>query len=187
MMTLLAQSAAESAGNDVYLLLGFGLAAVALVLLVVELFVPSGGIIGLLCAVAAIGSIVAFFQYDTTVGVAALLAYLVLGPIVVVALFKFWLSSPLAKRMILGGRGDAPTATSEESQFASEQARMERLAELTQLIGAEGVAATALRPVGTIVIDGRRIDAMAQTGVIEPDTPVVVCDVYDNQIKVRPA
>jgi membrane-bound serine protease (ClpP class) len=49
-----------------------------------------------------------------------------------------------------------------------------------------GVAVTALRPVGTIKIEGRRVDAMAESGVIESGTNIVVVDVYDNQIKVRP-
>jgi hypothetical protein len=34
-------------------------------------------------------------------------------------------------------------------------------------------------------VGGRRIDAMAESGVIPAHTPVVVTDVYDNQIKVR--
>ena len=45
---------------------------------------------------------------------------------------------------------------------------------------------TALRPVGTVRIKGRRTDGMAEAGVIEANTPVVVTDIYDNQIKVRP-
>ncbi len=27
---------------------------------------------------------------------------------------------------------------------------------------------------------------MAESGIVEADTPIVVADVYDNQIKVRP-
>ena len=61
------------------------------------------------------------------------------------------------------------------------------MVELRQLIGVNGVSITALRPVGTVKIEGKRIDALAETGVIDADTPVVVTDVYDNQIKVRPA
>ena len=59
--------------------------------------------------------------------------------------------------------------------------------ELRQLIGAEGVTETALRPVGFVKINGQRLDAMAESGIVEAGMPVVVTDVYDNQIKVRPA
>ena len=60
------------------------------------------------------------------------------------------------------------------------------MAEFRELIGLQGVTITSLRPVGKVRIEGRRIDAMAETGIIEADTPIVVVDVYDNQIKVRP-
>ncbi len=52
-------------------------------------------------------------------------------------------------------------------------------------MGAEGTTVTDLRPVGFVTINGQRMDGMAESGVIEADTPVVVTDVYDNQVKVR--
>ena len=45
---------------------------------------------------------------------------------------------------------------------------------------------TALCPGGVVKINGRRVDAMAESGIVEANTPVVVTDVYDNQIKVKP-
>jgi membrane-bound ClpP family serine protease len=181
MTTLLAQDA-----DNVYLLWGFILVAGALALLVIELFVPSGGLIGALAGVAAIGSIAAFFQYDTLWGVVATGAYVVLTPITLVFIFKVWIHSPIGRSMILGGSDPTATDVSDEHAAASEYARVERLARLRELIGADGVTATALRPVGTVVIQNERIDALAESGVIEAGTPVVVTDVYDNQIKVRP-
>jgi len=67
-----AQQAAADSANEAYLLWGFILAAAALGLLILELLIPSGGLLGLLCGVSAIGSIIAFFQYDTMFGVSAL-------------------------------------------------------------------------------------------------------------------
>ena len=43
-----------------------------------------------------------------------------------------------------------------------------------------------IRPVGFIKINGMRVDAISESGVIEADTPVIVTDAYDNQLKVRP-
>ncbi len=183
MSVALAQATAETA-NEAYVLWGFILAGAALGLLFIELLVPSGGLLGLLCGAAAIGSIVAFFKYDTTFGIAALLAYAILTPILLVFMFKLWIQSPLAKRMVLGGEENA-LDESESDAMQSEKARLKRLDELRQLIGAEGVTITALRPVGFVKINGQRLDAMAETGIVEADTPVVVTDVYDNQIKVR--
>jgi membrane-bound ClpP family serine protease len=193
MSWLLAQASgaapvAASAGGDggeTYLLFGFLLLGIALVLLFIELFVPSGGLIGVLAGVASIGSIVAFFKYDTTWGVVASASYVILGPIIGVFAFKLWLNSPLAKGMILGGTDPANLDLDEDSAMSAQHARQERLAQLRQLVGAQGAAVTPLRPVGTVRINGQRIDAMAESGVIDAGTPIVVTDVYDNQIKVR--
>ena len=181
MTTLLAQSA-----DNIYLLWGFILLAAAMALLVMELFVPSGGLIGALAGVAGIGSIAAFFKYDTLWGTVATGAYVVLTPITLVFIFKVWMHSPIGRSMILGGSDPGAIDLSEENASASEYARVERFARLRELIGAEGVTATALRPVGTVVIQDERIDALAESGIIESGIPVVVTDVYDNQIKVRP-
>jgi len=194
-LTTLAQDAATTTTNTAtavvnepaFFIWGCVFFGVAMFLLVLELFIPSGGLIGILSGVGAVASIVCFFRYDSTWGVGVSLAYVVLGPILVIFLFRMWVSSSLAKVMILGADqarlGDDP----EEATLASEAERRARLEELRALIGATGVTDTALRPVGTVRIEGQRIDALAETGIIEANTPIVVTDVYDNQIKVRPA
>ena len=184
-MTLLTL-AQDAAPNDAYLIYAFVLVALALVLIFVELIVPSGGLIGVLAGIAAIGSVIAFFAYDTTWGLVSALAYLILGPIVGVFVFKLWLHSSLGQRMILGGQSGAPDGeVMEEDPALADQARRERLAQLQELIGAEGTTVTHLRPVGVVKIEGQRVDALAEDGVIDAGTDVVVTDVYDNQIKVR--
>jgi len=57
MMTWLAQSAGagSATGDDIYLMWGLILMGASLVLLCLELFVPSGGLISILAAVASIG------------------------------------------------------------------------------------------------------------------------------------
>ncbi len=182
MIFLLAQAATESP-NDGALLWGFILGGAAFGILLLELLVPSGGLLGLLSGVAIIGSITAFFRYDTTFGFVALLGYAILTPIVIVFGFKLWIQSPLARRMVLGG---LEGSDDEGAPNPAEQARLGRHGQLHELIGAEGVTITALRPVGVVKINGQRVDAMAESGIVEANTPIVVADVYDNQIKVRP-
>jgi len=189
MMTIVsvAQEAASAAENsDVFFLWGCLLLAAAIVLLVIELFVPSGGLLGILCAVCAIGSVVAFYRYDSTWGLIMGIAYVVLAPILIVFLFKVWINSPIARTMILGGRDESAAAEGEDEGIAAERRRLEKLELLRALIGVEGVTETALRPVGTVRINGQRIDALAESGIIESGVPVIVTDVYDNQVKVRP-
>jgi membrane-bound ClpP family serine protease len=177
MMLVLAQEAAD----QTYLLWGLILVAVAVALVLLELFIPSGGILAGIAGVAAIGSVTAFFMHDTTGGVVSIGLYLVLTPIFLWAVFKYWIHSPMARHMILGAEEmDSQPGSDSESR------RQERLNQLRALIGAEGVTVTALRPVGTVRIEGQRIDALAESGTIAAKTPIVVTDVYDNQIKVRP-
>lgn len=188
MMALLAQAVqtgTTDSGDTMFILWGFILLAIAIGLLALEMFVPSGGLIGALCGIAAIGSITAFFKYDTLVGVVAIGGYIVLFPILIVFIFKLWLNSPVAKWMILGGAENQEEAA-EDATIGSERARHDKIDELRSLIGARGQTITSLRPVGVVKIEGRRVDAMAESGIIEADTPVVVVDAYDNQIKVRP-
>ncbi len=185
-MSAIAVMAASGAGDDAYLLWGFILAGAALGMLFLELLVPSGGLLGILCGVAGIGSIVAFFRYDLAFGWSALVGYAVLTPIVLVFVFKLWLQSPLARRMVLQGDVEGQTDGEPGAPGTAERARRQRFEELRQLIGAEGMTVTALRPVGFVKINGQRVDAMAESGIVEAGTPVVVTDVYDNQIKVRP-
>jgi membrane-bound ClpP family serine protease len=186
MNVLLAQGAANATQSNGGLFWGVLLLGVTIALLVLEIFVPSGGLVGVLAGIAAIGSIVAFLQYDTTWGLVAVAGYVILTPIVGVFVFKLWLNSPMARRMILGG--DEHTLDPEAApEQVAEQLRLDRLAQLRDLIGASGIAITALRPVGTVKINGQRIDAMAEFGVIDAGTPIIVTEVYDNQIKVRPA
>ncbi len=185
MSVMLAQAANDATGNDAALWWGIVLFAAALVLLAVELLVPSGGLIGLLCGVAAVSSVVAFFRYDPLVGSAAAVLYVVLAPVVLVFVFKIWVNSPIARRMILTGKDEVLGTSDEEAVRESERARAERLARIRELVGAEGTTVTDLRPVGFVTINGQRMDGMAETGIIEADTPIVVTDVYDNQVKVR--
>ena len=176
---------AATTGDSTYIVWGAALLGLFLFLVVIELFLPSGGLIGLLAGIAAIGSVIAFFKYDNTWGWASIGVYIVLVPAIVWFFLKVWLTSSFGRQMILGGDELETETGSDNAVIASERKRRERLAELTALIGSHGVAATALRPVGTVRIDDRLVDAMSETGIIEPGEDVVVTDAYDNQIKVR--
>jgi len=182
MIELLAQTTPAITGASSPIIWAFIFIGIALILFFVELFVPSGGLLALIGALAVIGSLVAFFMHDANTGLIATAIYIVFGPILFWIVFKIWASSPLAKRMILGGIVEED---SEEAMQKSQARFARRQEELQQLIGKEGNTITILRPVGVVRIDGQRIDAMAETGSIEADTAIKVVSVYDNQIKVR--
>jgi len=173
--------------NSVYLFWGLVLFGVALGIVALELVVPSGGLLGLLSGGAVIASVVSFFMYSPTAGVVALLSYLVLTPIVLVFGLKLWMNSPLGRMVVLGdATADEETAPPNPPGSLSGSTAA-RAADLRHLIGASGVTITPLRPVGTVKIGEHRIEALAENGTIDRGQPVVVTEVYDNQVKVRVA
>lgn len=163
---------------ETMLLWGLGLLGVALLLVVVEIFVPSAGIIAVTAAVVAIAGIVCLFRYDTMWGVIGLLITLILTPVLFILGLKIWPSTPIGQKMMHGDETEEDRRRRAEAEIA---AREERQA----LVGAEGEAVTDLHPVGAVRIDGERLDALAEVGWIESGTRVRVVSIADNQIKVR--
>jgi len=172
-------AAAAADGGDTSLILGFVLVGVAIFFFLLELLVPSGGILGLLSALAAIASVAAMFTYDPLWGMATLASFVVLGPLAIWFAIRLWTQSPLARKMILQATESDATPQDEPPTAPSGAAAGDAL------VGLEGVSVTPLRPVGFVRIDGRRIDAVADFGVIESDRPIVVVGVGDNAVRVR--
>ncbi|MGA0863018.1 MAG: hypothetical protein ACO3RB_03910, partial [Ilumatobacteraceae bacterium] len=56
--------AAAEAADASWIGIGLGLLLLALVLFAVELFIPSGGMLGILCGLTAIASVTSFFFYS---------------------------------------------------------------------------------------------------------------------------
>jgi len=179
-LLLLAADAAGTASEERWIIIGFVLLALAIVFFAAELFIPSGGILASLCGLALVGSVVCFFVHDWRWGIVAASIYAAGAPAAIIFGLKVWSVSPLAKRMILENELDDAAAP-------PQRAALLRREQLRKLVGAEGVAVTPLRPVGVVRIQGERVDALADTGMIESGARVVVVEVIDDQIKVRAA
>lgn len=157
---------------------GFGLFAVAFALVVIELFIPSGGIIAITAFIVTVGAIAAFFQESTMWGMTSVLFTLVATPVVLHFAFKIMPHTPVGRRLILG------TKTDEEAHQQMVQAQQQSEAEQA-LVGASGVALTDLRPVGAADIEGQRVEVLAEGGIISAGTPLKVTAVQGNVVKVR--
>lgn len=173
-----AAPAVVNSGNETALFWGLGLLAASLLLVIIEVFVPSGGLISVLSFGCAVGGVYFLFQHSTTWGLAGILAVLVLGPSAFAFALKIWPSTPIGKAM-LGAKTE-------------QQVEAERLEQLTErraiesLIGAEGVVRTDLRPVGVVEIGGQRYNALSETSLVRAGTRVRVTHADGSQIKVRP-
>ncbi len=185
--TALAASAATDAPDASWIGIGLGLLLLALVLFAVELFIPSGGMLGILCGLAAIASVTSFFFYSPAMGGFALLLYLIATPFLLVYGVKLWSRTPIGRRLILGGTEELDGRGLDEDEIDQEIDARRRLSAESDasLLGRIARTLTPLRPVGVIRLDGRRLDALAESGVIDVDTDVEVIAVLDNQIKVR--
>jgi membrane-bound serine protease (ClpP class) len=144
-----------------------------LLLMALEVYVP-GFVVGSIGAVLLV--IALFVCYNSTQSMPATLTLLAveaaLGLAVVFAALKFLPNTALGRRMNL-----AKTLDGARSQSARGQ----------ELIGRTGTAQSILRPAGVAIIDGRRLDVVAESGVIERDTPIKVVALENNQIIVRKA
>lgn len=159
------------------LLWAIALLVASLVFVGLEVTVPSGGLLSLLAGGSAIASVVFFFRVSTTWGVIGLLAVLILLPTAIAFAFKVWPHTPMGRRMIL----DVDEEIVEKHSAEREESR--QLAQA--LIGARGSAVTDLRPVGVVLIEGERIDALAEGGVIPAGSIVRVTSAEGSQVKVR--
>lgn len=160
------------------LAIGIGLIGAALLLIAIEVFVPSGGLIGVISGVAAVAGIVCLWRVSVEWGIAGTLAVIVLGPAVFFFLLNILPSTPAGRKLI----GEIPDEVRAEREMAERRARDARAA----LVGSEGVALTDLRPIGKIEIAGHRYDALAETAAIDQGARVRVTHATMLELKVRP-
>lgn len=146
--------------------------AIAAMLLVLELFIPSGGIIGIAAGAALIAGIVLLVLYDTHIGLMAAIGALLAVPFFVVAAIRIWPSTPIARLLTLSDHETPATSPASTSDHDS-------------LVGATGHALTDLRPVGVCQIGDRRLDCMADGTVIRAGSPVRVTSVEGMQVRVQ--
>jgi len=69
--------------------------------------------------------------------------------------------------------------------LSHEQNNVSAAAQAPELVGAEGVAQTTLRPSGMAEIDGKRLDVVAESDMIERGSAIQVIAVEGSRIIVR--
>ena len=85
-----------------WLLLAVFLFAVCAVLLVVEIFVPSFGLLTICAMICLIGGVSVFFQYGTVVGWAGVGIAAVLIPVIWIITYRLFPNSSFGRKIILG-------------------------------------------------------------------------------------
>ncbi|MBA7617972.1 hypothetical protein ES703_25291 [subsurface metagenome] len=142
-------------------------------LVLAEVFIPSGGLISIFALACLIGGAVIFFRHSTTAGWAGVIIAIIMIPTVLVIAYKIFPKTRFGKSVTLTPpqrqKGDAIPDT----------------AELKELLGAEGLVLTPLRPVGMCDFSGQRVECVAESGYVDKGKSVKVIDVESTQLTVR--
>jgi len=144
------------------------LVIVGFLMLAAEVFVP-GLVLGTLGGLCLVGSVaLCYAAYGPLLGTAAFAALAVLSIVGFFLWLKLFPHTPIGKKLMLNrsldSRNSLPTP---------------------DLIGATGEAVTPLRPAGTAVIQGRRMDVVAESGLIESGQKISVVSQEGIRIVVR--
>lgn len=159
------------------LLWGLALLGIALILVLIDIFVPSAGILGIVSLAVAIAGVVVLFRHDQTWGLIGMGLVIVGGPTFFFLGLRVMPSTPLGQKLILGGDPDGDIEGKPPTEAQTYQ----------DLIGAEGEVVTDLRPVGTVRIAGAKFDALSETQLVRSGGRVKVTGVVDGSIlRVRP-
>jgi membrane-bound serine protease (ClpP class) len=145
----------------------------AVVLIIAEVFVPSGGLISA-CAFACLaGGVLIFFKHSAAAGWIGVVIAIIMIPSILVVAYKVFPRTRFGKSVTLTPperqRGDAIADTEE----------------LKELLGAVGVVLTPLRPVGMCDFSGRRVECVAESGYVDKGKKVKVIHVESTQVTVR--
>ena len=144
-----------------------------------EVFIPSGGLLGIVTFVALVGSLGfayrAWASSNPNLFYAFCGAQLLLVPLVVGIAFYILPHTSLGKRVLL----EAP-APEQLMPFSKEFARM------VKLIGHFGTTVTTLNPGGIVLMEGERFHVFSEGIIVELGQSIEVLAVRGSRLLVRP-
>jgi len=151
------------------------LMAIAIGLVVLEVFIPSAGILGGLSAIAVIASVgIAYYRLGPAYGTMMLAVALVAFPIVVASALRWWPHTPIGRMFVIHPPEQAEVLPDTEQTRAFED-----------LLGKHGIAKSPLLPAGAVIVESTTIDAVSQGEAIDKGDPIVVIHVEGNHVVVR--
>lgn len=140
-------------------------------LLVLEIFIPSLGLISVFAMACLAGGIWIFFE-NTALGWIGVFIAIVVIPTVWIVVYKLLPKTKIGRILEL-------------KKVEQAGGGIPDLEQLESLLGKTGIVAKPLRPVGICDFDGEKIVCVSETGYIEKQTTVKVIHVEGNKITVR--
>lgn len=158
------------------LTLAIALFCIAFLLLIVDLFVPSGGVLLVLAALAEIGSVLFAFRHSFDTGLWMLIVSLGSIPLAVWLFVKVWPNTPMGRRII------SRPPEREDWEWTANPPGLR----LQDLIGREAIVTRDLMPVGCIEVDQTSYEATAQGQLLEKGTSVEIVRIDLGLLVVQP-
>jgi len=156
-----------------WLLFAVFLYFVCAVLIIAEVFVPSGGLLSILALACLGGGIAMFFRHSILAGWIGVGIAAAMIPAVLIFAYKLFPKTRFGKSVTL-----TPPKRQQGDAVPDTQA-------IKKLLGEVGVVLTPLRPVGMCDFSGRRIECVAESGYVDKGKKVKVIDVESTQLTVR--
>ncbi len=138
-----------------------------------EVFVPSAGILGLVAGILLVSGVIVGFIDSVQTGMIGLMSTLVMLPVMFSLMIKIWPHTPIGRRILIG-----PVAQ-EDVELTGDY-----YDEIKSLQGRLGIAKTKMLPSGIVVVDGKKFDAVTDGLPIEADETIKVISAKGNRIVV---
>ena len=145
----------------------------AMALIVAEICTPTFGVLALSALACLAWSCYLAFTVDATFGIVMIVAVLIGMPVFIYWSVHFLPKTALGRHLALRKVEAPPGQGTPESDL------------LQPFVGRSAEAETTLRPSGTIRIDGRRVVAQAEAGMIEKGQQVTVLKACGTYVLVR--
>jgi membrane-bound serine protease (ClpP class) len=147
----------------------------ALVMFLLEILTPTFGVLAVMGIAALAGAVWFSFAISTTVGVVMIVAIVIVVPIYFVVMVRYLPRLPLTRKLFLDRvPNPAGSGTPKADKYES-------------LVGKTGTAETQLRPSGAVRVEGLRVQAVSESGIIESGQTVKVIRSAGMNVVVRRA
>lgn len=143
--------------------------------LLLDFFLPTGGVLSCLAAIAIVAAIILGFFEGTVLGLVLLVSTALLLPALFGLAIKYWPQTPLGRLILI----QRPRS----EDVLPEPIRDHRL---QLLIGKHGTAKCVMLPGGAVSVDGKTYDAVSEGMPVENRQLIEVVAVRNNRLVVRP-
>ncbi len=149
-------------------------------LLLVEFFVPSAGVIGVAAAIAAIAAIATALMHSVAAGMTMFMLITATTPVILGLMIHVWPKTAIGRRILNRQPGQVTTSTAADRLLPNGLP-------LASLENQLGLALTDLLPAGRIEVNGQRLNAVSIGVPIDAGVRVIVTKIQAGKIQVRPA